>query len=311
MRPILLILGPTAGGKTALSIELAQRLEGGGECVCADSMQVYRGMDIGTAKPTADERSIVPHHLLDIADPIQDGFTVDNWLTHANTCIEEIQEKEMWPIVVGGTNLYIQSLLFGMFDGPKSNPAIRAALETSTNNELHERLQIIDQESASRIHVNDRRRLIRAIEVYETTGEPLSQLQSQWEQSKPCREAIIIGLSWQVETINQRINARVAQMMNQGLLDEIRSFDGKLGMQASEALGYKQLLTHISGECTFEDAIEQIKILTRRFAKQQRNWLRRFKMIPDAYFIDADELATQEIANKALMHISTCQAKSM
>ena len=305
MRPIVLILGPTAGGKTALSIELAKNLQGGGECICADSMQIYRGMDIGTAKPTSYEQATVTHHLLDIADPIQDGFSVNDWLTRTNECVKDLQDKEMWPIVVGGTNLYIQSLLFGMFDGPKSDSAIRATLETSTNTELHARLQSIDQESASRIHINDRRRLERAIEVFEITGEPLSQLQSQWEQSIPCRKAIIIGLMWQVETINRRINARVVQMMEEGLLDEVRSFEGKLGMQASEGIGYKQLLSHISGECTLEDAVEQIKILTRRFAKQQRTWLRRFQSLPGAYFIDADELSTQEIARKALMHIST------
>jgi tRNA dimethylallyltransferase len=308
MRPIILILGPTAGGKTSLSIELGKRLPGGGECICADSMQVYRGMDIGTAKPAEDELATIPHHLLNIADPLQDGFTVDNWLTLANKAVEDVQNRGLWPIVVGGTNLYIQSLLFGMFDGPKSDPEIRSALETNTNMQLHERLLILDPEAASRIHVNDRRRMVRAIEVCEVTGEPLSLLQTQWTQSKPRNEAIIIGLSWKVEAINRRINARVAQMMEQGFLDEVRMFDGKLGRQAREALGYKQLLAHISGEYTLEDAIEQIKILTRRFAKQQRNWLRRFKLLPHAKFIDVDESTTQDVSNKVLMYITTCHA---
>lgn len=308
MRPIILILGPTAGGKTSLSIELGKRLPGGGECICADSMQVYRGMDIGTAKPAEDELATIPHHLLNIADPLQDGFTVDNWLTLANKAVEDVQNRGLWPIVVGGTNLYIQSLLFGMFDGPKSDPEIRSALETNTNMQLHERLLILDPEAASRIHVNDRRRMVRAIEVCEVTGEPLSLLQTQWTQSKPRNEAIIIGLSWKVEAINRRINARVAQMMEQGFLDEVRMFDGKLGRQAREALGYKQLLAHISGEYTLEDAIEQIKILTRRFAKQQRNWLRRFQLLPHAKFIDVDESTTQDVSNKVLMYITTCHA---
>ena len=308
MRPIVLILGPTAGGKTALSIELGKQLPGGGECICADSMQVYRGMDIGTAKPAEDELATIPHHLLNIADPLQDGFTVNNWLTLANKVVEDVQNRGLWPIVVGGTNLYIQSLLFGMFDGPKSDPEIRSALETNTNMQLHERLLILDPESASRIHVNDRRRMVRAIEVCEVTGEPLSLLQTQWTQSKPRNEAIIVGLSWKVEAINRRINARVAQMMEQGFLDEVRMFDGKLGRQAREALGYKQLLAHISGEYTLEDAIEQIKILTRRFAKQQRNWLKRFKLLPHAKFIDVDESTTQDVSNKVLMYITTCHA---
>ena len=304
MRPIVLILGPTAGGKTSLSISLAQQLPACGECICADSMQVYRGMDIGTAKPTTEEQAAVPHHLLDVADPSQEGFTVDEWLTRAQFTIKDIRKKTKWPIVVGGTNLYIQSLLFGMFEGPKGDPTIRAELELNTNAELHDRLQIVDQKSASRIHVNDRRRIVRAIEVFELTGEPLSQLQSQWEQETPTEDAIVIGLTWEVEAINRRINSRVKEMMDQGLLEEVRSLEGSLGMQAREALGYKQLLAHLSGECTLEEAIEQIKILTRRFAKQQRNWLRRFQMLPNAHFIEVGEMSAQDVVTNALTCIS-------
>ena len=304
MRPIVLILGPTAGGKTSLAISLAQQLPNGGECICADSMQVYRGMDIGTAKPTEQEQASAPHHLLNIADPSQDGFTVDEWLTRAQTTIKEIQNKTKWPIVVGGTNLYIQSLLFGMFDGPKGDPDIRAALDSVSNEELHKRLQAFDQESASRIHVNDRRRMVRAIEVFEITGEPLSQLQSQWEQEASINDAIVLGLTWEVEAINRRINTRVKEMMDQGLLEEVRALQGMLGMQAREALGYKQLLAHISGECTLDEAVEQIKILTRRFAKQQRNWLRRFQMLPNAHFIEVGEMSAQDVVYNALRCIS-------
>ena len=304
MRPIVLILGPTAGGKTSLAISLAQQLPNGGECICADSMQVYRGMDIGTAKPTEQEQASAPHHLLNIADPSQDGFTVDEWLTRAQTTIKDIQNKTKWPIVVGGTNLYIQSLLFGMFDGPKGDPDIRAALDSVSNEELHKRLQAFDQESASRIHVNDRRRMVRAIEVFEITGEPLSQLQSQWEQEASINDAIVLGLTWEVEAINRRINTRVKEMMDQGLLEEVRALQGMLGMQAREALGYKQLLAHISGECTLDEAVEQIKILTRRFAKQQRNWLRRFQMLPNAHFIEVGEMSAQDVVYNALRCIS-------
>ena len=215
----------------------------------------------------------------------------------------------MWPIVVGGTNLYIQSLLFGMFDGPKSDPDIRASLESISNTELHIRLQVIDQEAASRIHVNDRRRIVRAIEVFEITGEPLSQLQSQWEQEEPINDAIVLGLTWEVEAINRRINTRVKEMMDQGLLEEVRALQETLGMQAREALGYKQLLAHISGEYTLDEAVEQIKILTRRFAKQQRNWLRRFQTLPNAHFIDMGEMGTQDVVGKALTHISAALTK--
>jgi tRNA dimethylallyltransferase len=146
--------------------------------------------------------------------------------------------------------------------------------------------------------------MVRAIEVFEITGEPLSQLQSQWEKETPDNDAIVIGLTWEVEAINRRINTRVKEMMDQGLLEEVLALQGTLGMQAREALGYKQLLAHISGECTLDEAIEQIKILTRRFAKQQRNWLRRFQMLPNAHFIEIGDLDAQDIVNKALTHIS-------
>ncbi|HIN83380.1 MAG TPA: tRNA (adenosine(37)-N6)-dimethylallyltransferase MiaA, partial [Phycisphaerales bacterium] len=174
MHPIILILGPTAGGKTSLAISLANELPGGGECICADSMQVYTGMDIGTAKPTEEERAAAVHHLVDIANPSEDGFTVETWLTHANAVIEDIRSRGKWPIVVGGTNLYVQSLLFGLFDGPDCDQEKRDVLNAIENTKLQTRLRELDPEAAERIHINDKRRLVRAIEVCEATGFPLS-----------------------------------------------------------------------------------------------------------------------------------------
>jgi len=305
MLPIVLILGPTGGGKTSLSISLANMLVGGGECIGADSMQVYKGMDIGTAKPTMEEQAAAPHHLLDILDPAEDGFTVDNWLTRANEIIEDIRSRDRWPIVVGGTNLYVQSLLYGMFEAPACDPAKRATLESLSNTVLHARLHALDPAAAERIHINDRRRMVRAVEVCEETGEPLSVLQSQWGKPNPREDAVIIGLSWPVKAINQRINKRVKLMMDQGLLDEVRSLEGKLGRQASEALGYKQLLAHIRGECTLEEAVERIKILTRRYAKQQRTWLRRFRVLPKAHFVEININDMQNLANQVVAHITS------
>jgi len=304
MRPIILILGPTAGGKTSLSIELANRIEDGGECIIADSMQVYTGMDIGTAKPTAEEQSQAVHHLIDIADPRDDGFTVETWLTKANDIIEDIRSRGKWPIVVGGTNLYVQSLLFGLFDGPECDQEKRDELHAVPNPELLERLRKLDPEAADRIHVNDKRRLVRAVEVCEATGMPLSSLQAQWGKPMPREDARMIGLSWPVKTINRRINSRVRTMFDQGLLNEVEGLKDSLGKQASEALGYKQLLAYFEGKSTLEEAQERIKILTRRYAKQQRTWLKRFKILPSANFIDMDEKGIQYAVEQALMHMS-------
>lgn len=303
MRPIILILGPTAGGKTSLAISLANSLTSGGECICADSMQVYRGMDIGTAKPTKEEQAQAVHHLFDITDPQQDGFTVESWLTLAEKTIEDIRSRGKWPIVVGGTNLYVQSLLFGLFDGPSCDQEKRDALNAESNTVLQERLRTLDPEAVERIHINDKRRLVRAIEVCEATGHPLSSLQAQWGKPMPREDAVMIGLTWPVKTINKRINSRVKAMFHDGLLEEVKALQNTLGAQASEALGYKQLLAHFRGECTLEEAQERIKILTRRYAKQQRTWLRRFQVLPSAHFIEMDNATPQSVAEQALAHI--------
>ncbi len=303
MKPIILILGPTAGGKTSLAIALAGALEGGGECICADSMQVYRGMDIGTAKPTTEEQAQAKHHLFDIAEPSKDGFTVETWLTLAENTIEDIRSRGKWPIVVGGTNLYVQSLLFGLFDGPDCDQEKRDALNKETNTVLQERLRALDHEAAERIHINDKRRLVRAIEVCEATGHPLSSLQAQWGKPMPREDAVMIGLTWPVKTINKRINSRVKAMFNDGLLEEVTALQDTLGMQASEALGYKQLLAYLRGKCTLEEARERIKILTRRYAKQQRTWLRRFQVLPSAHFIEMENTPLQAVVEQALTHV--------
>ena len=304
MRPIILILGPTAGGKTSLAISLANQLDGGGECICADSMQIYKNMNIGTAKPTQEEQAQAIHHLVNIVDPSEDGFTVESWLTRAEQAIEDIRARGKWPIVVGGTNLYVQSLLFGLFDGPDCDQEKRDALNAEPNTVLQERLHALDPEAAARIHINDKRRLVRAIEVCEATGYPLSSLQSQWGKPMPREDAIMIGLTWPVKTINRRINARVRAMFDEGFLDEVNLLQGTLGKQASEALGYKQLLAHIRGECTLEEAKERVKILTRRYAKQQRTWLRRFQVLPSAHFIDMEDKGMQYAVEQALTCIS-------
>ncbi len=301
----LLILGPTAGGKTALALALAQALPGGGECICADSMQVYRGMDIGTAKPTAEQRRLVPHHLLDLLDPSEDGFTVDAWLALADAAMAGVEARCHSAIVVGGTNLYVQALLQGLFEGPGPDRALRAELDALDPGHLRQRLSAVDPEAARRLHPNDRRRAIRAIEVHAATGRPLSALQTQWDAG-PRRELRIIGLQFGREAINRRINARVRAMVDAGLVEEARSLWAarSLGSQASEALGYKQLIECFEGRMCLEDAIEQIKIQTRRFARRQGNWLRRFRRHVGAIWIAADDLSPENLAQQAFAAIS-------
>jgi tRNA dimethylallyltransferase len=320
-KPVILILGPTAGGKSRLAIDLALRIPGGGECISADSMQVYRGMDIGTAKPTAADRARVPHHLLDIAEPSDDDFSVDLWLELAEGAIQGIHARERTAIIVGGTNLYVQAFLHGLLEGPPPDLNLRSQLNALDLIELRRRLEAVDPGAATRIHRNDRKRTIRAIEVFQQTGQPLSTLQTQWSSehaampeatlaaaAQPRRDVMIIGLEYPTELINMRINARVKAMMESGFVDEVmkmRSAD-QLGRNAREALGYKQLLAYLAGLCTLDDAIEQIKIRTRRFAKQQRTWLRRFKHGPyrGATWIQAGDETAQMLADKALAAIA-------
>jgi tRNA dimethylallyltransferase len=321
-RPVILIIGPTAGGKTALALELARTLPGGAECICADSMQVYRGMDIGTAKPTAEQRSQVPHHLLDVAEPDDDTFSVDRWLDLADQAVADIRGRGRgrgrWPIIVGGTNLYVQAFLCGILAGPEPDPALREELQSLSADQLRSRLERADPAAAQRIHLNDRKRSIRAIEVYERSGRRISDLQTQWEpdtggvcanesgRAEIVNGIVIVGLDYPVEAINRRINARVKAMIDAGFVDEVRGLlaRNRLGRNAREALGYKQLIDHLEGRTSLEDAIEHIKIRTRRFAKQQRTWLRRFRAYPNSIWIDAAAMTADQLAETALREIT-------
>lgn len=303
-QPTVLLLGPTAGGKTSLAVTLATMLPGGGECISADSMQVYRGMDIGTAKPTKAEQGGIPHHLLDCAEPTE-PYTVDHWLEAARDCEEDIRKRDRWPIIVGGTNLYVQSWLGGFMNGPEPDPRIRAELEQLEPAELRALLQQVDPPSFDRIHPNDRRRTIRALEVHRLTGQPISALQGQWEETGNRDDVVIVGLDYPVEEINRRINDRVRSMFEAGFVEETRKLHEaqRLGPQAREALGYKQILEHLEGGLDLGDTMEQVKIRTRRFAKQQRTWLRKFQHLWGGLWIKPGSDSTETIADKALAHI--------
>ncbi len=297
--PILLIAGPTAGGKTDLAVAMA--LHSGGECICADSMQVYRGMDIGTAKPTPEQRQAVPHHLLDLLEPSEEGFSVDSWLRLAERAIDDVRGRGAQPIVVGGTSLYVQALLEGMFQGPPPDMRLREELASRPQPELRRRLEAADPDAAARIHPNDIRRSVRALEVFELTGRRISDLQTQWGLHGR-EDVVILGLEYSVPAINARINARVRDMAGRGLVEEVRRLaaaPGGLGRQASEALGYRQVLDHLASRLSLHEAMEQIKIRTRRLAKQQRTWLKRFRAHPRALWLAADGLSGPELAQRA------------
>lgn len=297
---IPIIAGPTAGGKTALAVELALRLAPA-QVISADSMLLYRGMDIGTAKPTLDERRGIPHHLIDICDP-GEAFTVHDWLRAATAAINAVVSSGSRPIVAGGTHLYIKALLDGLFDGPGADAAIRAELDALDNGTLRAALLATDPVAAERLHPNDRRRTIRALEVFRLTGAPISSLQKQWDAERPDSPYLLVVLAWPTEIINRRINDRVRQMVSRGFVAEARGLweAQRFGPQAREALGYKQLIAHFEGRCSLDDAIEQIKIETRRFAKNQRTWLRRLGTTPGCVRLDCDTVPQPEWAGIVL-----------
>jgi len=278
-RKLLAIIGPTASGKSQLAMEVARKT--GAEVLSADSMQVYRGMDIGTAKPTPAERAEVVHHLIDVIEP-RETFTVARFVEMADGVIREAKRPL---IVVGGTPLYYKGLFEGLFEGPAADEGIRKRLNATDLVELHAKLAEIDAEAAARIHVNDRKRLIRALEVHELTGRPISSLQKEWESGRMRHDAVWVGLQWEKEALNRRINARVKAMMAGGWVEETRALVerfGELSPTAAEATGYAELIEHVRGRMSLDDAVEQIKIATRQLARRQMKWLKRF---PNVHWI--------------------------
>ncbi|MFT5423214.1 MAG: tRNA dimethylallyltransferase [Phycisphaerales bacterium] len=309
--PIIpVIVGPTAGGKSALAMELARVLAAQGrpaELVSADAFQIYRRMDIGTAKPSAEEQAAVRHHLIDLIDLAEpagsaEPFTVHDWLGLANELTADLLARGITPIVVGGTNLYVKAYLEGLFDAPEPSEAIRAQVAAMPQAERRTVLQDADPEAFGRIHAADERRTGRALEVFLQTGTPISELQQQWDRAKSLRPGVqLIGLDWPIEAINRRINARVKGMVEAGLVEEVRGLweAGLFGGQAGEAIGYKQLIPHFEGgpdAPALEACIERIKIETRRLGKNQRTWLKRFRAVPGARWFEGAESTPGEIA---------------
>jgi tRNA dimethylallyltransferase len=272
------LTGPTASGKTAVGLELARLL--GAEIISLDSMAIYRHMDIGTAKPTAAERASVPHHLLDLVEP-EEEFSLARYVEAAHEKIAEIRGRRREVLFVGGTPLYLKSLLRGIFQGPEADWEFRRQIEEELprvgQEALFERLQAVDPLSAAKLHPNDTRRLIRALEVYKLTGQPISHLQLQFEEGRAPEECRVFVLRREVAEQNARIDARVDHMFAQGLVEEVRQFlaaGRRYGRTARQAVGYREVLDHLEGKLPLNEAIEQVKLHTRRFAKRQRTWFR-------------------------------------
>jgi len=280
---MILILGVTASGKGRLAFDLAKIL--GAEIISIDSMKVYRRMDIGTAKPSRQARARVKYHLIDIVEP-SDSFSVGSFLGAAEDAIKSINNRKREIIAVGGTALYIKALLYGLFEGPGSDKRIRTELRARAQAEglakLHHELSVIDPVAAERISPNDARRIVRALEVYQLTGKPISSFQKQWETSRTKHDWTIIGLRREKTDAGGRINKRVKRMINEGLADEVKSLlneDKPLSKQARCAIGYAEIIEHLSGQTTLEDATELIKVHTRRLAKGQRTWFKTFQNV--------------------------------
>ena len=272
------LTGPTASGKTAVGLELARRMNA--EILSLDSMAIFQGMDIGTDKPTPAEQALVPHHLIDLVSPNEE-FSVARYLEVAREKITEVRARGRQVLFVGGTPLYLKSMLRGLFAGPQADWDFRQEVEEELHRvgqgALHERLRQVDPLSAARLHPNDTRRLIRALEVYKLTGRPISHFQLQFDEGLAADECRVFVLERPVAELHRRINERVEQMFAAGLVEETQGLVARgleFGRTARQAVGYREVLDFLAGESTREEAMEQIKIRTRRFAKRQRTWFR-------------------------------------
>jgi len=294
------LTGATAVGKTAVGLALARRL--GTEILSLDSMAIYRGMDIGTAKPTIEERSMVPHHLIDIVDP-SDEFSVANYVDAAAEAVSKLRERGKEVLFVGGTPLYLKSLLRGLFAGPPADWQLRkdiaAELEQVGDAALYERLKQLDPIAASNIHPHDTRRLIRALEVLRATGVPISHQQTQFEEGQPAEACRVFVLRRTRAEQHARIEKRVDAMLDAGLIDEVQqlmSNGREFSRTARQAVGYREALEHLAGNYDRDEMAERMKARSRRFAKRQGTW---FRSLSECRFIDiADEVNADELADQ-------------
>lgn len=280
VKPLVILLGPTAVGKTDSSIELAKKLNG--EIISADSMQIYKYMNVGTAKPTLEEMGDVKHHLVDIIFPDEE-FSVAVFRNMAEECIDDILSRNKLPIVAGGTGLYINSLTHNLdftetISDSKYRESMQKLAQEYGNSYIHNILKAVDPESFERLHENDTRRIIRALEVYKYTGKTISQFQKESKNKAIDFDLCVVGLTMDRQKLYERINMRVDNMINEGLVDEVLSLLRKgysKNLTSMQGLGYKEIIAYIEGECSLEGAVEKLKQNTRHFAKRQLTWFRR------------------------------------
>jgi len=279
MKKIITICGPTGIGKTGFAISLAQKFNG--EIIGADSMQIYKYMDIGTAKPDTRERAAAPHHLVDFLDPATE-FDAGKFAAAADNAIADITARGKLPIVAGGTGFYIRALLHGLFRGTPACEAtldrLNQELEDKGSQHLHDRLVQCDPEAAQRIHPNDSFRLVRALEVYDTTGEAISKRQKDHNFGEDRYQSLTFGLTMDRARLYDRINQRVDIMMDQGLLNEVTALVDKgysLDLKSMQSIGYRHMGMFMKGEVDFEEAVRLLKRDTRRYAKRQFTWFNK------------------------------------
>jgi tRNA dimethylallyltransferase len=301
------ILGPTASGKSSLGFHLAEKY--GGEIISADSVQVYRGLNIGSAKPSEEERRRIPHHLIDILDPDED-YSASSFRDQAGEIIRRLWRGNTPVFVAGGTGLYLKVLARGLFQGPGGDPEMRQALRQKAKMEgsefLHKELGRWDPEAASRIHPRDTFRLIRALEVYSLSQKPISHLQKEHGFRENPYQVLKIGLQCGREELYRRIESRVDEMMKKGWLDEVRSLLERgysAGLKSMRSLGYKRLASHLSGEMDLDRAVQLIKQDTRRFAKRQITW---FKADPEIRWFSASRESCGPIEAAVSLFLRQC-----
>ncbi|MBI83994.1 MAG: tRNA (adenosine(37)-N6)-dimethylallyltransferase MiaA [Planctomycetaceae bacterium] len=272
------LTGPTASGKTSIATPLAARINA--EIISLDSMAVYRGMDIGTAKPTEQDRQRVPHHLVDVMDPNRE-FSIAEYLAAAESTVAKLHARGKAVLFVGGTPLYLKALLRGMSAGPAPDwgfrQQVKQELEQTGQAALHKRLQQIDPLSASKIHPNDTKRIIRALEVHKLTGQPISHQQVEFENGHPADACRVFVLEWPRHVLHQRIDERVHDIFEQGIVEEVQQLLAKYGplsRTAQQAVGYREVVEYLEGLRNLEQTIELVKTRTHRFAKHQVTWFR-------------------------------------
>lgn len=306
-KPVFILAGPTAVGKTDISINLAKLLDG--EIISADSMQVYKYMDIGTAKPTRDEMGDIRHHMIDIVYPDEE-FSVAVFRSMAGQIIDDTLSRGKLPMVVGGTGLYINSLTYNLdFTNTISDWELRNHLnelaDTHGNSYIHDMLKEVDMESYNRLHENDRKRIIRALEVYKYSGKTISEYQKESKNKSIEYDVSMVGLTMDRQKLYDRINLRVDMMIENGLVDEVKSLLNRgysKELTSMQGLGYKEIIAYFEGEYSFEEAVDKLKQGTRNYAKRQLTWFRREKRM---HWVNTDDFKCRDdIVKNIALHVA-------